>query len=158
MYFQRNLKGNSYGILWDWINSECNLKEIVKSSHSQVLRNTVISMKSFRRVLQWNPKGHWVGGPMWWLEEVMPRSLPRRGVAPETHHQVSPLRAGIPIRGLPPEWDEPVSRRLKFERDCARGSSLWAPRAQRRRRAWQHRTREHLWNAVDRCTVTKATK
>ena len=25
---------------------------------------------------------------MWWLEEVMPRSLPRRGVAPETHHQV----------------------------------------------------------------------
>ena len=43
--------------------------------------------------------------------------IPMRGVAPETHHRVSPLRAGIPMRGLPPEWDEPVSRRLKVERD-----------------------------------------
>ena len=40
---------------------------------------------------------------MWWLEEVMPRSPPlratirMRGVAPETHHQVSSLRAGIPM-------------------------------------------------------------
>ena len=38
---------------------------------------------------------------MWWLEEVMPRSLPRRGVAPEAHHQVSPCEQGFQYVAFP---------------------------------------------------------